>query len=142
MKTCFSAAILFLLLCMILLASGGVSDGSQLVMAQELTPTPTQTPLPPPPLVELNENNIKRATVFIMQVFDAEQGPVITCVGSGTLVSADGLILTNAHIALESESCRSDRIVIALTLRPDESPVPTYVADVIDSSAGLDLAVL
>ena len=110
--------------------------------AQEPDETPTPTPLPGPPLAELNEENIKRATVFVMQVLDSEQGPIITCVGSGTLVSADGLILTNAHIAVESDACRSDRTVIALTLRIDEPPVPTYVADVVDSSAGLDLAVL
>lgn len=106
------------------------------------TYTPSPTPLPPPPLVELNESNLKQATVFVMQVYDSNTGPIISCVGSGTLVSADGLILTNAHIAVASNSCRADRIVISISLRLNEPPVPTYLAQVLDASQGLDLAVL
>lgn len=114
------------------------------IVAMVMVPLPigAQDDDPPPPLVELNEVNIKQATVFVMQVFDAEVGPIITCVGSGTLVSADGLILTNAHIAVENGDCRHDRLVIALTLRVDEPPVPTYVAEIVDFNLGLDLAVL
>ncbi len=96
----------------------------------------------PPPLVELNEDVIKRATVFIMQTYHSRGQPVISCIGSGTLVSADGLILTNAHIALPSETCRSDTIAIAITVRLGEPPIPTYTAEVVDASRGLDLAVL
>lgn len=107
--------------------------------AQDGTPTPT--PLPPP-LVKLNEDIIKRATVFIMQTYNSQTNPVISCVSSGTLVSADGIILTNAHSALASESCPSDRIVIAVTVRLDEPPVPTYTAEVLDANQGFDLAVL
>jgi hypothetical protein len=105
--------------------------------------TPTPTPVPTaPPLIELNEDIIKRATVFVMQTFQNRSQTVISCVGSGTLVSADGLILTNAHVALPSETCRSDTLVIAITVRVDEPPIPTYTAEIVDSSRGLDLAVL
>lgn len=96
----------------------------------------------PEPLVVLNENNIKQATVMIMQVSDTTGSPVIQCVGSGTLVSADGLILTNAHLVLGNRDCVSDRLVIALTLRVDEPPVPNYVADIVEINPGFDLAVL
>ncbi|MBN1679964.1 MAG: trypsin-like peptidase domain-containing protein [Anaerolineae bacterium] len=95
-----------------------------------------------PPPVELNEDIIKRATVFVMQTYETEGGPVISCVGSGTLVSANGLILTNAHSALPSDACPSDRITIGITVRLDEPPIPTYTVEVIDYSQGLDLAVL
>ncbi|RPJ01495.1 MAG: hypothetical protein EHM39_03225 [Chloroflexi bacterium] len=109
--------------------------------AQDDDETPTPTPIPPP-LIELNEDLIKRATVFVMQTYQNQNQTVISCVGSGTLVSGDGLILTNAHIALPSETCRSDTLVIAITVRVDEPPIPTYTAVVVDSSRGLDLAAL
>ncbi|MCD4687516.1 MAG: serine protease, partial [Anaerolineae bacterium] len=103
------------------------------------TMTPTITPAP---RLELNEERIKRATVFIMQTYESRGQQVISCVGSGSLVSSDGLILTNAHIALPSEICRADRIVISITVNLNEPPIPTYTAEIVDSSKGLDLAVL
>lgn len=117
--------------------------GGALVQAQDedATPTPTPTPLPPP-LIELNEDVIKRATVYLMQTYQNQGQPIISCVGSGTLISAGGLILTNAHTAVSSERCRSDRVVVAITVRLDEPPVPTYTAEVVEISQGLDLAVM
>ncbi|NDJ84595.1 MAG: hypothetical protein GYB66_01805 [Chloroflexi bacterium] len=94
------------------------------------------------PLVVLNENNIKQATVLIMQVSDESGDPVIRCVGSGTVVTADGLILTNAHLVVDNQDCQADRIVIALTVRVDEPPIPTYVAEVTEISRGYDIAIL
>lgn len=83
------------------------------------------------------------ATVQIMQVYTNPVGQtVMSCSGSGTLVSRDGLILSNAHVALPLAGCRADRITIALTLRLDQPPVPKYYAEVIASNIGWDLAVL
>ncbi len=87
--------------------------------------------------------NTQRATVAITQMTRTPAGqPVISCVGSGTLISADGLILTNAHIARGSSRCKSDSLVIGLTIRPGEAPVATYYADVLEINIGWDLAVL
>ncbi len=87
--------------------------------------------------------NAQRATVSITQMTRTANGqPIISCVGSGTLVSASGLILTNAHIALGSTRCKTDMLVIGLTLQLDEPPVATYYADVLESNIGWDLAVL
>ncbi len=91
----------------------------------------------------LDLEQLQRATVQITQVFTNAVGQtVISCIGSGTLVSADGLILTNAHVALPIAGCRSDRIVVALTVRIGEAPVPKYYAEVLSVNYGWDLAVL
>ena len=87
--------------------------------------------------------NVLRATVLIHQVFTNTQGDVIiACEGSGTLVSADGLILTNAHVVQPSAMCKAEKLVVSLTLRVGEAPVPTYYAEVVTVNQGFDLAVM
>jgi len=85
---------------------------------------------------------IARATVYITSVYDAPGGRAVSCTASGTLVSSDGLILTNAHAVVGSERCEVDDIVISLAVRLNEPPVLTYYADVVSYDLGLDLAVL
>jgi S1-C subfamily serine protease len=91
----------------------------------------------------LDETNAQRATVLITQLTRTPAGqPVISCTGSGTLVSPDGLILTNAHIARGSTRCKTDQLLISLISRLGEPPVPTYYAEIIQINVGWDLAVL
>lgn len=85
---------------------------------------------------------IQQATVFIMQATATADQFTITCVGSGTLVSRDGLILTNAHNTVPSRNCPGNTLIIAMSVRLDEPPVPVYRADVAQASPGLDLALL
>ncbi len=82
------------------------------------------------------------ATVFIMQATTTGSDVTITCVGSGTLVSRDGLILTNAHNTVSGQNCPGDTLIIALSVRLDEPPVPVYRASIIQADPGLDLALL
>ncbi|MFN8529612.1 MAG: trypsin-like peptidase domain-containing protein [Anaerolineae bacterium] len=90
----------------------------------------------------LDLDRIERATVFIMQASQTTGAPVITCVSSGTLVSRSGLILTNAHSTVTNTNCPGDLLIVSISVRPDEAPIPLYQADIVQADEGLDLALI
>ena len=91
---------------------------------------------------ELDVERIQRATVFLMQATRTGGNLIIHCAGSGTVVSRDGLILTNAHIVEQGQNCPGDTVIVAMSVRLTQPPVPTYIADVVQADSGLDLALL
>jgi S1-C subfamily serine protease len=50
---------------------------------------------------------------------------------SGTFITKDGLILTNAHVVLSDENFKVDMLTIAPTVSADEKPQPSYIAKVV-----------
>ncbi len=90
----------------------------------------------------LDLERIQRATVFIMQARQTGDAMIVTCVSSGTLVSRNGLILTNAHSAIASAACPGDTLIVALSIQLDQPPVPKYRAEIAQSNPGFDLALL
>lgn len=90
----------------------------------------------------LDVERIQRATVFVMQTRNIGSSLIVTCVGSGTIVSRSGLILTNAHHTLTSSSCPGDTLVIAFNIRDGEAPIPKYRAEIVQADAGIDLALI
>ena len=71
---------------------------------------------------------IERATVFVLQAQNVGDDLFITCVGSGSIVSRNGLILTNAHNTLLSKACPGETLIIAMSIQLDEPPVPKFRA--------------
>ncbi|MEO1290065.1 MAG: serine protease, partial [Chloroflexota bacterium] len=88
----------------------------------------------------LDLNRIQRATVFVIQASDSDLDT--RCVGSGTIVRFDGLILTNAHNVVPSEACPGNELIISMSLEANEPPVPKYRASIAQIDLGLDLALL
>jgi hypothetical protein len=82
--------------------------------------------------------------VALRQGFLGNMSPAWT--GSGTIVDAKGIILTNCHVAnpraMGMPAPPADRLAIAITERSDEPPVLTYFAEIIAQAPQLDLAVL
>ncbi|MEP7290788.1 MAG: trypsin-like peptidase domain-containing protein [Chloroflexota bacterium] len=90
----------------------------------------------------LDLERIQRATVFIMQASTVDNQLIVNCVGSGTIVSRDGLILSNAHNTVPNRNCPGETLIVALSVRLNEPPVPIYRAEIAQADAGLDLALL
>jgi S1-C subfamily serine protease len=94
------------------------------------------------------------ATVEVQQIAFASDPASVVAWGSGTILSSDGLILTNAHVArpsadglaIYSEDPTPVRdpagLVVAVIDREDQPPVPRYRAHVVVVDGYLDAALI
>jgi S1-C subfamily serine protease len=134
-----------------------MSDRQEKVLAEafgvdKLGQALTQTAPLPVTLVHGSASSLIRATVMIL-AYQAEQ---LRWSGSGSIVTADGMILTNAHVAYpiapglavlyvsfaQALEGAPDKLVVAVNEAEDRPPVPRFRAELRKVDGYLDVAVI
>jgi S1-C subfamily serine protease len=116
-------------------------------LAATQPPAATSTPLPAPTPTQPAPTATVQAVPFSSVVRITAQNRYSSYLksewgGSGSIVSKDGLILTNAHLIEQPMNIRADFYLISITENPAAPPVDMYFAEPLIVDEDLDLAVL
>jgi putative serine protease PepD len=105
-------------------------------------------------LTDTELDTAKAATVRLSAESTTGDGVPVEYSGSGSIISSDGLILTNAHVAApeaeglseqygdEDQILDPDYLLVALTEGDDRPADPEYRARVVEADGHLDAAVI
>jgi len=108
-------------------------------------PQTTATPGDPMPATEAAQSapdhlDVERIARAIVRIEAAAGDLSVLAFGSGTIIDADGLILTNFHVI--DPAIGHDTVLVGITTAVDEAPRERYRAEVLIADPALDLAVL
>ncbi len=121
----------------------GVATGPTLQPIQQPAQQPTAQPqvaTEGPRPNELTPDQIDQIAQASVQIIAAQpQGSSLSPMwsGSGTIISPDGEILTNCHVA-----CGAPVLIILMTTSADQPPQERYIAEIAYYDQDLDLALL
>jgi S1-C subfamily serine protease len=109
------------------------------------TDTPAPAEVPPAPSSQPATGNstsaLAQATVQILALVQSGGGYEPVWTGSGSVITSEGLILTNSHV-VDDRNGEYEVLGVALTDRTDQPPSLTYLAEIAAVDYGIDLAVI